>query len=266
MKSLSHFFRVAALAALVATSGLAAAADTAQTSQLPAFPDPNSAWQKQGTFVNLDNLRNISAGMDKDQLYDLLGRPHFSEGMFGVKEWDYIFNFRKGNDVLVCQFKVQFDQDYKAKAFYWKPDTCAQEMFRGSPQQQPVRMSLSADAMFAFGKGEFQDLLPRGQRELRDLATQIRQLNGQVEKIEVIGHTDHLGSHSYNQTLSETRAMTVRDYLVQQGIPADRIITKGAGKSNPVVNCGGVSPREAQIECLAPNRRVELVVLMSEQR
>lgn len=32
-------------------------------------------------------------GMNKDQIYQLAGRPHFAEGMSGVREWDYLFNF-----------------------------------------------------------------------------------------------------------------------------------------------------------------------------
>ena len=35
------------------------------------------------------------SGMNKDQLYNLIGRPHFSEGLYGVEEWDYAFNYRE---------------------------------------------------------------------------------------------------------------------------------------------------------------------------
>ena len=59
------------------------------------FPNiENDAWLKEGTYPNLDNLRRIAPGVSKDQLYDLVGRPHFRESLFGVREWDYIFNFR----------------------------------------------------------------------------------------------------------------------------------------------------------------------------
>ncbi|VEI45321.1 lipoprotein [Actinobacillus equuli] len=33
--------------------------------------------------------------MNKDQLYNLIGRPHFEEGLYGVREWDYAFNYRE---------------------------------------------------------------------------------------------------------------------------------------------------------------------------
>ena len=90
------------------------------------FPSiDNDAWLKEGTFPNLDNLRAVSPGVTKDQLYDLLGRPHFREGLAGPREWDYIFHFRKaGGGVTTCQYKAIFDKDYKAQTFHWLPAGC----------------------------------------------------------------------------------------------------------------------------------------------
>ena len=48
-----------------------------------------------GSWPNWDNVRMIERGMNKDQLYNLIGRPHFSEGLYGVEEWDYVFNYRE---------------------------------------------------------------------------------------------------------------------------------------------------------------------------
>src|SRR5207245_3401330 len=52
--------------------------------------------------------------------------------------------------------------------------------------------------------------------------------------LQVEGHTDSVGTDDYNQQLSEKRAGTVRDYLVQQGISADSIESRGFGKTEPV--------------------------------
>ena len=82
---------------------------------------------------------------------------------------------------------------------------------------------------------------------------------GEIRHIAVNGHTDELGSDEYNQRLSEQRAAAVRDYLVSKGIDASRIEVMGFGKSAPVKSC----PAEkgaARIDCLAPNRRVELAI------
>ena len=53
--------------------------------------------------------------------------------------------------------------------------------------------------------------------------------------MEVEGHTDNVGSDSYNQRLSEQRAASVRDYLLRQGITPGAVATAGLGESQPVV-------------------------------
>lgn len=68
--------------------------------------------------------------------------------------------------------------------------------------------------------------------------------------LEVEGHTDSDGAESYNQDLSERRAHSVKNYLVQNGIDAMRLTTKGFGESNPVV-------QNNSSENKALNRRIE---------
>ena len=72
-------------------------------------------------------------------------------------------------------------------------------------------------------------------------------------KLEVEGHTDSVGGDDYNQQLSEKRAGAVRDYLAQQGIPADSIVARGLGKTQPVATNDTPEGRQQ-------NRRVELVL------
>jgi len=71
--------------------------------------------------------------------------------------------------------------------------------------------------------------------------------------IEVEGHTDSVGTAEYNQRLSERRAQSVRDYLVQQKIPPTTVDTTGFGKSRPVASNDTAAGRQQ-------NRRVEMVV------
>ena len=72
----------------------------------------------------------------------------------------------------------------------------------------------------------------------------------------VDGHADRLGSHAYNQKLSEKRAEAVRAYLVSRGFDAARFEVLGSGQTNAVKSCPDQKNRKALIECLAPNRRV----------
>ena len=72
-------------------------------------------------------------------------------------------------------------------------------------------------------------------------------------RLEVDGHTDSVGSDAYNQQLSEKRAASVRDYLVQQGLPMSSATVMGFGKTQPVASNATAAGRQQ-------NRRVELVV------
>ena len=244
------------------------------------FPDiEKDAWQKEGTFPNLDSLRRIAPGVTKDQLYDLLGRPHFRESLVGVREWDYIFNFRTAGGLKTCQYKVIFDSKMLAQNFHWAPAACAEMLNTPAPVvrmtervvEKPVvetrvvtkpapaaarRIELSADTLFAFGKSGRGDLQAGGRRELEKVAESLRDAP-ELTRVEVVGHTDRLGSDAFNNRLSLERAATVRDYLVEGGVPLRKIDVRGRGKSDPKVFCDQKN-RQALIECLAPNRRVDI--------
>lgn len=230
-----------------------------------------------GTFPNLNNLRAVGPGVTKDQLYDLLGRPHFREGLTGPREWDYIFNFRgAAGAVTTCQYKVIFDREYKGQSFYWQPANCS-EMLEARPRAvavverpapppapAPRRTTLGADGMFRFDGGTAADLLPEGRRRIEALAGEIKRNFRALREIRVTGHTDRLGADAYNDALSLARANTVRDLLVQQGIDARAIHTEGLGKRHPLVNCPGTHASAELVSCLQPNRRVEIDVTGEE--
>jgi outer membrane protein OmpA-like peptidoglycan-associated protein len=72
-------------------------------------------------------------------------------------------------------------------------------------------------------------------------------------RLEVEGHTDNVGSEEFNQQLSEKRAISVRDFLVQQGISINSISARGFGKTVPVASNDTAAGRQS-------NRRVEMIV------
>jgi outer membrane protein OmpA-like peptidoglycan-associated protein/opacity protein-like surface antigen len=84
-------------------------------------------------------------------------------------------------------------------------------------------------------------------------AAEILLLNPDI-KVEVQGHTDNIGSESYNQTLSLERAETVRNFLISKGISANRLMAKGYGESNPISDNSSPQGREL-------NRRIEFKVI-----
>lgn len=224
------------------------------------FPTTDSIVLEEGTFPNRDNLSQIGSGVTKNQLYDLIGRPHFREGI-AAREWDYLFHFREGDNVTTCQYKVVFDRDYRGRSFHWSPAGCADLLEEGSagiPAPVAKRYSLSTDALFAFGRSEAAGLVLGGREEIARVASELQAENAN-SRIRVTGHTDEIGTEQANRALSQSRADTVRHLLVAGGVRADQVIAVGRGESEPIRQCATSLPRAARIECLQPNRRVEIV-------
>ena len=96
------------------------------------------------------------------------------------------------------------------------------------------------------------DLKPESTPELTRLVALLK--NQPTLKIEISGHTDSSGDKKANQLLSENRAKSVKDFLVQNGIQADRITYKGYGDARPVAS------NESE-EGRAQNRRTEFTIL-----
>ena len=216
----------------------------------PVFPELKKLTLHEGTWPNLDNLRNVQEGATRDQLYDLLGLPHFREGL-GTQEWDYLFHFRTGEGKRTCQFKVLFDQDKIARNFYWSPASCADVL--GTEKKEPVAFTLDGDVVFAFDSAE---LSADGHNQIGKIAEDIQQQDV-LDKVVIAGHTDRLGSVAYNNDLSQRRAQTVRQALISEGLDSQVLEALGHGKSTPLVQCED-SNRAELIKCLAPNRRVEI--------
>lgn len=88
---------------------------------------------------------------------------------------------------------------------------------------------------------------------LLDEVVTLLQANPKIRKVRIEGHTDSAGADSVNMTLSGARARSVRDYLVQKGVAAERLVAKGFGETQPIANNGTPEGREA-------NRRVVFVI------
>ena len=102
-------------------------------------------------------------------------------------------------------------------------------------------------------------LFDTGKSTLRPLAREkLAKVAGIVSghlglRLDVEGHTDSVGGDEYNQQLSEQRGISVRDYLLQEGMAVASVTTKGFGKTQPVASNDTADGRQQ-------NRRVELVI------
>lgn len=126
--------------------------------------------------------------------------------------------------------------------------------------KKPAVVTFSSTELFEFDKA----VLTADARKKLDteIVAKARDL-GSVAHVQIDGHADRIGTQQYNQRLSERRAEAVRAYLVSRGFSASSMESIGFGKTNPVKSCPGqLTPktRQALIDCLAPNRRVEVSV------
>jgi OOP family OmpA-OmpF porin len=130
------------------------------------------------------------------------------------------------------------------------------------PAPTSEKVTFAADALFDFDKATMR---PEGKAKLDDLVSKMAGVS--LEVIIAVGYTDRLGSDAYNQKLSQRRAQAVKDYLVSKGIEPNRVYTEGKGEANPVKQCadpsakGEIKNRKQLIDCLQPNRRVEVEVV-----
>lgn len=278
MRVNNNSFKLALLASALALAGCGnvsrnvhADGQSADSLAWPSIAD-TTPMHADGTFPNIDNLMRVHAGLNKQQISNLIGYPHFKEGAWSVREWNYVFHFREPVDsenVVTCQFKILFDEGKLAQSFYWLPDACgrfqkparapAPVALPAEPVVSTERFTLGADSLFAFDRAGASDMTAEGRAKLDKLALGIQQHAGQVQGIRVVGYTDRLGSDAYNDALSQRRADTVKDYLVSRGVDGSLIQAEGRGKRNPVADCADAD-RKALIACLAANRRVEVLV------
>lgn len=110
-------------------------------------------------------------------------------------------------------------------------------------------ITLDGSVLFVSGKSE---LLPIAQQKLAQVAKALNDTDPE-QQISVEGHTDSQGNDAANQRLSQARAESVRAYLVQQGVKAERVTAVGKGESMPIASNDTPEGR-------ANNRRVEIVV------
>lgn len=125
----------------------------------------------------------------------------------------------------------------------------------GKPMPSQV-FTLETETYFGFDNAT---LRPEAHEELNRIADQLSS-DDTIRSVTVAGHADRIGPEEYNRKLSEARAQAVRDYLQRRiGFQEDKMEVVGKGETMPKVTCEGMRGN-ALIECLQPNRRVEVEV------
>jgi outer membrane protein OmpA-like peptidoglycan-associated protein len=89
---------------------------------------------------------------------------------------------------------------------------------------------------------------------LLEEVAEVLQKNPNIQQVEIQGHTDNSGGRDHNQKLSDSRASSVRDWLVKAGVQGSRLTAKGYGQDRPL------APNVTEAN-KAKNRRVQFIIL-----
>lgn len=116
-----------------------------------------------------------------------------------------------------------------------------------------IKLTFNSQLLFDFGKATLKEA---NKIALRNFAKTL--LEYPDTDLLIVGHTDNVGSNSFNQTLSENRAAAVSNYLASLGVASNRLRIKGEGEEQPAF------PNDTE-ENRAQNRRVEIAIYASEK-
>jgi outer membrane protein OmpA-like peptidoglycan-associated protein len=160
------------------------------------------------------------------------------------------------------EIEIQLEQQAKARALRDKEAALLQreqalaqaeelrhelEELQALKTERGMVMTLG-DVLFSTGKTE---LLPGAMNTIEKLAAFLQEYPQKTVLIE--GHTDNVGAEAYNLDLSERRALSVKEALIQVGVDGSRIDTLGLGESSPITDNATTAGR-------LKNRRVEIVI------
>jgi outer membrane protein OmpA-like peptidoglycan-associated protein len=223
------------------------------------------ALEKKQTNITMDTPRQVMGSEVVrpdlwDQIAMLKKQGKFSCGQRPAAEaevylvWASYKKFKAGMSHAESYLRSAEDRVYEAQIAI---NNCAKPAASPPPLMEII--TLSSDALFDFGEAT---LNPSAPSRLDELAKSIQLVNT-LEEVVLVGHTDRLRSDGHperNQLLSEQRAESIKQYLIGKGIAADRIHASGAGSTQPIVECPDKPGKARQIDCLVPNRRVEIIL------
>ena len=217
--------------------------------ELPVESRPTVAICFKGRVSNAKDGQPVASDI---RIIDLANGTTVANTSSDGKNGLYIVSLPAGKDYA---FHVT------ANGFLFHSQNVEKNNENGNEQWQPVTVDIALhpiesgerialrNVFFETGRWE---ILPESEYELAkvvDLLTKNPTL-----KIELGGHTDNVGRPEANQRLSEQRAKTVYDYLINKGIPSDRLSYKGYGETQPVATNDTDEGRRE-------NRRTEIKVL-----
>ncbi|PPE72577.1 hypothetical protein C3942_17515 [Solimonas fluminis] len=245
-----------------------------------SFPPREASYRRDGIVVTRDTVRLLQPGLSKDQVRQLIGNPHFTEGLFAVRDWNYILKFpAAGIGLVECQFQLQFDEQGKVRSRHWQTEACAAaegSSMVAAAGAAPAAASAAADAaedsrgdrwsedglVFPFGRSSLDDLRAADRARLKALVARTVREAGSVQRIVVVGHADRIGTVQRKESRALDRAQAVAGAFVAKGIAPGMIEAVGRSDAEPLSACPTRPPLSELLACLTPDRRVSVIVYL----
>lgn len=187
---------------------------------------------------------NDTLVIDNDYIHELQTKEnciHLTKGLQKL-EVQY-FQGPEVDSGLVLEYKINKDEKYKLFDLEEFNPVDVQET------EQFIKVSFKNHILF-----ETNDYtLSKTAKNFIDEANRIILQKNNYKSIEIVGHTDNVGTNEYNQNLSLKRAESVKKYLLSANISADKITTKGEGSREPVADNATENGKQQ-------NRRIELYI------
>lgn len=131
----------------------------------------------------------------------------------------------------------------------------------GAKTAEPIYVDksfvMNSDVMFAFNSA---NLTSDARSQLNNIYQYMTEVK--PETVKVAGYADRIGTEKENEQLSLERAENVAHYLVNKGVEKNMVSVEHYGAKNPVTGtqCDGIKNHTKLVDCLAPDRRAEIVV------
>jgi outer membrane protein OmpA-like peptidoglycan-associated protein len=136
-----------------------------------------------------------------------------------------------------------------------------------APAPLPQPFEFQANVLFNHDRHQADQARRMTLERLDAAVARAREAGSTLVQVQLVGHADRTGNEAYNDALAQARVQTVSRLLQDKGIAAALIRTAVRGEREPVSACAGkYASRAEELECLLPNRRVEVNFITTRMR
>lgn len=180
--------------------------------------------------------------------------PRTITQLIGGKTYFVETNSDKDNGTPVPVTRVAAE----SQLFGYKSSATINRASAVKPCEYVGGMSQLGNVLFNFAGNKVSDIEAGGIEIVKNMAKHINSLP-QIQRVDIVGHADPIGTPEFNQKLSELRAETVKKLLISYGVSGSLLFTSGEGANNPTVNCDSLESKERNY-CNRANRRVDALI------